>query len=57
MKYYVIIDFKTFRFDNLADASTFATLAKKHWCKMVENSDIDVSIEILTEDESKGELN
>lgn len=54
MKYIVKLDYKNFEFDNFEEAGIFASTAKKHWKNYYDHDDsIDVTIEILSEDESK----
>lgn len=54
MKYIVKLNYETFEFDNFEDAGIFATSARKHWKNHHDYADtLDVSIEVLGEDESK----
>ena len=54
MKYIVKLDYDTYVFDNFEEAGIFATTARKHWKNHRDYVDtLDVTIEILTEDESK----
>ena len=54
MKYIVKLDYDAYEFDNFEEAGIFATTARKHWKNHRDYEDsLDVTIEILTEDESK----
>ena len=54
MKYIVKLDYKSFEFDDFEEAGIFASTAKKHFKSYRDyDSSLDVTIEILSEDESK----